>query len=160
MSTWLGTYLYISATWVNLPKCLNTIILSAPAETRTVSLRRQICLCETGFVKLTFWQSCWGFYTQIYGPGPTVSANAKNKNKLNTSEFQKLRMCLWWQFNTSLPVLTFKALNFWKFTYEWSGWTSNSYCILKPLRSGMGEVVLARTLPTLHPLPLCCNYPV
>ena len=32
--------------------------------------------------------------------------------------------------------LTFKVLNFWKFT---------SYCSLKPLWSGMGEVVPART---------------
>ena len=40
------------------------------------------------------------------------------------------------------PSLTLKVLNFWKVT---------SYCNLKPLWSGMGEVVLARTLPTLHP---------
>ena len=38
--------------------------------------------------------------------------------------------------------LTLKVLNFWKFT---------SYCSLKLLWSGMGEVVLARTSPTLHP---------
>ena len=46
--------------------------------------------------------------------------------------------------------LTLKVLNFWKFT---------SYCSLKPLWSGMGEVVPARTSPTLHPhpLPLCIN---
>ena len=33
---------------------------------------------------------------------------------------------------------------------------------LKPLCSGMGEVVPARTSPTLppHPLALCCHYPV
>ena len=37
-----------------------------------------------------------------------------------------------------------------------------SYCSLKPLCSGMGEVVPARTSPTLlpHPLALCCHYPV
>ena len=47
-------------------------------------------------------------------------------------------------------ILTLKVLNFWKFT---------SYCSLKPLWSGMGEVVLACTSPTLHPhpLPLCIN---
>ena len=28
---------------------------------------------------------------------------------------------------------------------------SDSYCSLKPLWSGMGEVVPARTSPTLHP---------
>ena len=39
-------------------------------------------------------------------------------------------------------LLTLKVLNFWKFT---------SYCSLKPLWSGMGKVVLARTSPTLHP---------
>ena len=40
-----------------------------------------------------------------------------------------------------LQKLTLKVLNFWKFT---------SYCSLKPLWSGMGEVVPARTSPTLH----------
>ena len=32
-----------------------------------------------------------------------------------------------------------------------SGWISDSYCSIKPLWSGMGEVVPARTSPTLHP---------
>ena len=41
-----------------------------------------------------------------------------------------------------LRKLTLKVLYFWKFT---------SYCNLKPLWSGMGEVVPARTSPTLHP---------
>ena len=41
-----------------------------------------------------------------------------------------------------LVKLTLKVLNFWKFT---------SYCSLKPLWSGMGEVVPARISPTLHP---------
>ena len=38
----------------------------------------------------------------------------------------------------------------------------DSYCSLKPLCSGMREVVLARTSPTLLPpsLALCCHYPV
>ena len=39
-------------------------------------------------------------------------------------------------------MLALQVLNFWKFT---------SYCSLKPLWSGMGEVVPARTSPTLHP---------
>ena len=38
--------------------------------------------------------------------------------------------------------LTLTVLNFWKFT---------GCCSLKPLWSGMGEVVPARTSPTLHP---------
>ena len=33
----------------------------------------------------------------------------------------------------------------------WNGWISDSYCSLKPLCSGMGEVVPARTSPTLLP---------
>ena len=38
----------------------------------------------------------------------------------------------------------------------------DSYYNLKPLCSGMGEVVPARTSPTLlpHPLALYCRYPV
>ena len=44
--------------------------------------------------------------------------------------------------NASFTMLTLKVLNFWKFT---------SYCSLKPLWSGMGKVVPARTSPTLHP---------
>ena len=45
---------------------------------------------------------------------------------------------------SSNMILTLKVLNFWNFT---------SYCSLKPLWSGMGEVVPARTSPT----PLCIN---
>ena len=33
----------------------------------------------------------------------------------------------------------------------WREWISWQYCSSKPLCSGMGEVVLARTSPTLHP---------
>ena len=44
--------------------------------------------------------------------------------------------------NSVETSLTLKVLNFWKFT---------SYCSLKPLWSGMDEVVPARTSPTLHP---------
>ena len=51
----------------------------------------------------------------------------------NTSEFCHIR---------PVTILTLKVLNFWKLT---------SYCSLKPLWLGMGEVVPARTSPTLHP---------
>ena len=52
--------------------------------------------------------------------------------------------CVYLSFSWNIYQLklTLKVLNFWKFT---------SYCSLKPLWSGMGEVVPARTLPTLHP---------
>ena len=43
---------------------------------------------------------------------------------------------------TTIRTLTLKVLYFYKFT---------SYCSLKPLWSGMGEVVPARSSPTLHP---------
>ena len=53
--------------------------------------------------------------------------------------------------NENVFVLTLKVLNLWKFS---------SYCSLKPLWSGMGEVVPARTSLTLHPhpLPLCISF--
>ena len=45
-------------------------------------------------------------------------------------------------------LLTLKVLNFWKFT---------SYCSLKPLWSGMGEVVPARTFADPpSPIPAHC----
>ena len=49
-----------------------------------------------------------------------------------------------WTTLLSLSICYFnsESANFWKFT---------SYCSLKPLWSGMGEVVPARTSPTLHP---------
>ena len=51
------------------------------------------------------------------------------------------------KYNCSFPLLsyvslTLKVLNFGNFT---------SYCSLKPLWSGMGKVVPARTSQTLHP---------
>ena len=51
-------------------------------------------------------------------------------------------------FNKSL---TLKVLNFWTFIETWSGWVFDSYWSLKPLCSGMGEVVPARTSATLPP---------
>ena len=52
---------------------------------------------------------------------------------------------------SSIPVLTLKVLNFWTCIETWSGWILDSYWSLKPLCSGMGEVVPARTSPTLPP---------
>ena len=51
--------------------------------------------------------------------------------------------------HTFFNTLTLTVLNFWKFT---------SCCSLKPLWLGMGEVVPARTSPTLHsPIPSHCE---
>ena len=51
-------------------------------------------------------------------------------------------LSLWITHGAWLNLLALKVRNFWKFT---------SYCSLKPLQSGMGEVVPPRTSPTLHP---------
>ena len=48
----------------------------------------------------------------------------------------------WTKIRDHWSTLTLKVLNFWKLA---------SYCSVKPLWSGMGEVVPARTSPTLHP---------
>ena len=48
-------------------------------------------------------------------------------------------------------LLTLKVLNFWYSLGNVVSGSLDSYCILKPLWSGMGEVVPARTSPTLHP---------
>ena len=62
--------------------------------------------------------------------------------------FNQYKFCLYMiicksiTLNISNLSLTLTVLNFWKFT---------SYCSLKPLWSGMGEVVPACTSPTLHP---------
>ena len=50
--------------------------------------------------------------------------------------------CTWALLQSTLCQLTLTVLNFWNFT---------SYCSSKHLWSGMGEVVPARTSPTLHP---------
>ena len=47
--------------------------------------------------------------------------------------------------------LTLKVLTFWNSFWNRVGGSLDSYCSLKPLWSGMGEVVPARTSPTLHP---------
>ena len=83
-------------------------------------------------------------------------------DNLQVSDFPQSAYIQWYQSVYGVAIfqevlcthilfqLTLKVLYFWKFT---------SYCSLKPLWSGMGEVVLARTSPTLHPHPLslCIN---
>ena len=61
---------------------------------------------------------------------------------VNTQQYCKGPHAVYHTSDTASLILTLKVLNFWKLT---------SYCSLKPLWSGMGEVVLARTSPTLHP---------
>ena len=68
--------------------------------------------------------------------GHLLSKTLKISN-LSPNECTDFRLMLY------MPLLlTLKVLNFWKFT---------GYCSLKPLWSGVGEVVPAHTSPTLHP---------
>ena len=64
--------------------------------------------------------------------------------QITKSGTQRLNLLFptWVQFLAEENLLALKVLNFWKLT---------SYCSLKPLWSGMGEVVPARASPTLHP---------
>ena len=67
-----------------------------------------------------------------------VSANTfYHSNAVRYREERLNWLCFAWSLST------LKVLNFWQFI---------SYCSSKPLWSGMGEVVPARTSPTLHPL--------
>ena len=73
------------------------------------------------------------------GNGETLKQNRKSRTIVHVCKD-------WWLCHVTsscgvLP-LTLTVLNFWKFT---------SYCSLKPLWSGMGKLVPARTSPTLHP---------
>ena len=85
-----------------------------------------------------------------------VNSDISLKSFLNISSgkfiqsdiYLRISVTVWADIGLGLFLLTLKVLNFWKFT---------SYCSLKPLWSGMGEVVPARTSPTLHPpIPSHC----
>ena len=99
------------------------------------------------------WSRWWGFmslycFLCISSNGWEQSIWNSSVNKCRKQNFRNMCMYLhiyvfifcW--INCMLFWLTRKVLNFWKFT---------GYCSLKPLWSGMGEVVPARTSPTLHP---------
>ena len=55
----------------------------------------------------------------------------------------------WLSYPGCRGQVLYQAFNPW--TAGVSGWISDSYCSIKPLCSGMGEVVPARTSPTLLP---------
>ena len=58
--------------------------------------------------------------------------------RLHGKNWSQLILVVWLNTYTAKPVC-------------WNGWISDSYCSLKPLCSGMGEVVPARTSLTLLP---------
>ena len=73
-----------------------------------------------------------------------ITSSKMAKHNMNSMLDMKIRQ-IHWPHAVLVHILTLKVLNFWKLT---------SYCSLKPLWSGMGEVVPARTSPTLHlPFP-------
>ena len=96
---------------------------------------------------------CWCLYDIIYHISFGLSGCWFMNHWINNNKFvafcdtDELLNIITLAYSCSLCMLyviplTLKVLNFWKFT---------SYCSLKPLWSGMGEVVPARTSPTLHP---------
>ena len=83
-----------------------------------------VCMCYDSFLMES--NKVWGGQVVIDKNYCTSSLSSSVEVKYGSVESQ----------------LIFKVLNFWKFT---------RYCSLKPLWSGMGEVVPVRTSPTLHP---------
>ena len=105
-----------------------------PPSPPTSTLRVNILTLVHSTFKLTWQAVCVRggrcFCTLSACTGNWMAGKEGLQQKLRTSQF------------VLHFTLTLKVLNFWKFT---------SYCSLKPLWSGMGEVVPARTSPTLHP---------
>ena len=61
--------------------------------------------------------------------------------------------CAYWSSKSALNLESInpKSAKFPEIHLEMGWWISDSDCSTKPLWSGMGEVVPARTSPTLHP---------
>ena len=62
----------------------------------------------------------------------------------NLTRFPSQNWCVVMTVTLSINTYTAKPVC-------WNGWIYDSYCSIKPLCSGMGEVVPARTSPTLPP---------
>ena len=112
---------------------------------------------------IEFWfqtNATWTFLEQICIKITLLFCGKFGYLKISFSELcvNNLRWINWWNWwfedendLDTFTILTLKVLNFWTFIETWSGWICDSYCSLKPLCSGMGEVVPARTSPTLLP---------
>ena len=119
-------------------------LLTTGTDDPTCWAREANSLCK----KATIWQVTTMLVTSknVLFPGHShlLTTNTDDLTlwlALEQGEFGK-----WWDGLHCKPHCTFittlKVLYFWKVT---------NYCSLKPLWSGMGEVVSARTPPTLHP---------
>ena len=71
---------------------------------------------------------------------------AKYQPATTSKKAMSFKVCASLLFCTFEVINTYTARPVW-----WREWISDSYCSLKPLCSGMGEVVPARTSPTLLP---------
>ena len=135
-----------------------------------------VCLAKLSCVSsaLPSWHSNFQYMSLVYVPWDSVidssyysvfhiialAFTANTQRATLTVALLTILLCIYSNPISHLPmlrfymnILTLKVLNFWKFTLKWSGsgWISDSYCSLKPLWLGMGEVVSGHTSPTLHP---------
>ena len=98
----------------------------------------KISICTLiGASCVCLWTLTWKRKYHIILPWTCKRSNTWDKSWTNTQVQRRV-------WHVLSPILTLKVLNFWKFT-------TGNYCNLKPLWSGMREVVPARTSPTLHP---------
>ena len=90
-------------------------------------------------VELSCCLATWRSMTSHYQKRNPLVSNFTKWDDVKNDQGRRIGPNHWWVMT---DLLTLKVLNFLKFT---------GYCSLKPLWSGMGEVVPARTSPTLHP---------
>ena len=141
--------LYISLSKVNLHKYTHKIYKKKKKSTETMNIRNYDKTRDP-------------FHTQILNSQVLLSNHGKMLEHSGDSLVfspSKNTSCdnIPQEWNTSFRIcnITPRASHPFTYTSLWtagvSGWISDSYCSIKPLCSGMGEVVLARTSSTLLP---------
>ena len=132
----------IWGSWVQTPRGLELVLLCKSYLNKKISVTKS-CNC-TRSTKPLF---CLHNHHSFHG---CLSYGICVRSDL------KCRKCFWFKQILFMMKkigrgLTLKVLNFWTFIETWSGWIFDSNWSLKPLCSGMGQVVPARTSPTLPP---------
>ena len=122
-------------------------ILHARFVTRTLCTYKNVVIVCEHANKIFSFRSNLGFFWWI------LSVNVSEKQ---SSVLLKMNKAPWHSFAKDLVVNLHSLRSHLVNTYTakpicWNGWISDRYCSLKPLCSGMGEVVPARTSPTLLP---------